>query len=161
TRVRLRRSALIFAAAASACASALALWPSPPAVPAAAPSAAATPAAPVPPLTPPTAGGVEETDRLLRRLETHRVLLVLATPRDGHGQHQASGVIAGDAFAAAGDAKAVPVLAAAGETPWSPKAFYRETGYWRGEGTTVVIPTGGTDPLTGRSFYQIAMASRS
>ena len=49
----------------------------------------------------------------------------------------------------------------AGETPWSPKAFYRETGYWRGEGTTVVVQTGGTDPLTGRSFYQIAMASRS
>jgi len=266
--VRLRPSALILAAAV--CTSALALRLAPAAPPSA---VAATPAGAVSPLTPPAAGGVEETDRLLRRLETHRRLLILAahpddedsellavvargmggeaaylsltrgeggqnlvgpdlgvglglvrsqelsaarrldgarqyftraydfgftrsvdeafskwpravlledavrvirrfrpqvlvaifwgTARDGHGQHQASGVIAGDAFAAAGDAKAVPSLASAGETPWSPKAFYRETGYWRGEGTTVVIPTGGTDPLTGRSFYQIAMASRS
>lgn len=239
----------------------------------ASPAATVGPAAALYPLTPPTAGGVEETDRLLRRLETHRRLLVLAahpddedsellatvargmggeaaylsltrgeggqnlvgpdlgvglglvrsqelcaarrldgarqyftraydfgftrsldetfskwprkllledavrvirrfrpqvlvaifhgTSRDGHGQHQASGVIATDAYAAAGDAEAVPVLSADGETVWAPKAFYRETGYWRGEGTTIVIPTGLADPLTGRSFYQIAMASRS
>ena len=105
---------------------------------------------------------LEDAVHVIRRFRPQVLVAIFwGTARDGHGQHQASGVIAGDAYAAAGDAKAVPALASAGETPWSPKAFYRETGYWRGEGTTVVVQTGGTDPLTGRSFYQIAMASRS
>ena len=105
---------------------------------------------------------LEDAVRVIRRFRPQVIVAIFhGTARDGHGQHQASGVIAGDAFAAAGDPKAVPVLTADGETAWAPKAFYRETGYWRGEGTTVVIQTGVADPLTGRSIYQTAMASRS
>ena len=45
-------------------------------------------------------------------------------------------------------------------TPWAPTALYRST-YFDRDASTIHLPTGGLDPLTGRSYFQIAMASRS
>ena len=105
---------------------------------------------------------LEDAVRIVRRFRPQVVISIFSgTPRDGHGQHQAAGLTAQDAFRAAGDAAALPGLAAEGLTPWQPGALYRETGWFDKDSTTIILPTGGVDPLTGRSYYQIAMASRS
>jgi LmbE family N-acetylglucosaminyl deacetylase len=105
---------------------------------------------------------LEDAVRIVRRFRPQVVISIFSgTVRDGHGQHQAAGLTAQDAFRAAGDAAALPGLAGEGLTPWQPVALYRETGWFDNDSTTIVLPTGGVDPLTGRSYYQIAMASRS
>jgi LmbE family N-acetylglucosaminyl deacetylase len=105
---------------------------------------------------------LEDAVRIVRRFRPQVVVSIFSgTPRDGHGQHQAAGLTAQDAFRAAGDASALSGLAAEGLTPWQPRTLYRETGWFDKESTTIVLPTGGVEPLTGRSYYQIAMASRS
>jgi LmbE family N-acetylglucosaminyl deacetylase len=105
---------------------------------------------------------LEDAVRVMRRFRPQVVISIFSgTARDGHGQHQAAGLTAQDAFRAAGDPAALPGLAAEGLTPWRPGALYRETGWFDKDSTTIVLPTGGVDPLTGRSYYQIAMASRS
>jgi LmbE family N-acetylglucosaminyl deacetylase len=105
---------------------------------------------------------LEDAVRIIRRFRPQVVVSIFSgTARDGHGQHQAAGLTAQESFRAAGDAAALGELAAEGLTPWQAAALYRETGWFDKESTTIVLPTGGTDPLTGRSYYQIAMASRS
>ncbi len=99
---------------------------------------------------------------MIRRFRPQIVWAVFSgTPRDGHGQHQESALVARDAFAAAGDPSAYPELAAEGLTPWKPVALYRGTRFLDREATTVILPTGGIEPFTGRSYQQIAIASRS
>jgi LmbE family N-acetylglucosaminyl deacetylase len=106
---------------------------------------------------------VEDAVRVLRRFRPQVVVTIFnGTARDGHGHHQAAGVTAREAYRLAGDKAAFPELAAEGLMPWMPQALYQETGYWDDkEATTVVLQTGRVEPLTGRSVYQVAMASRS
>jgi LmbE family N-acetylglucosaminyl deacetylase len=105
---------------------------------------------------------LEDAVRVVRRFRPQVIVSVFPPDeRAGHGQHQAAGVIAGEAYRAAADAAAFPGLAAEGLPPWAPEALYRNT-WWRGaEETTVRLPAGRLDPMTGRSAFQIAMASRS
>ncbi len=104
---------------------------------------------------------LEDAVRIVRRYRPQVVVSVFSgTARDGHGQHQAAGVTAQDAYRTAGDPAALPQLSAEGLTPWQAQALYRSV-YFSPKDATMVLPTGGTDPLTGRSYYQIAMASRS
>ncbi len=105
----------------------------------------------------------EDAVRVVRRFRPQVVVSIFnGTARDGHGQHQAAGVTARVAYRFAGDPAAFSELAADGLTSWQPLTLYQETGYWDDkEATTVVLSTGSVDPLSGRSFYQIAMASRS
>ncbi|HKD18990.1 MAG TPA: PIG-L family deacetylase [Thermoanaerobaculia bacterium] len=105
---------------------------------------------------------LEDAVRIVRRFRPQVMVSIFSgTSRDGHGQHQAAGLTAQEAFRVAGDASALPGLAAEGLTPWQPRTLYRETGWFDKESTTIVLPTGSVEPLTGRSYYQIAMASRS
>ncbi|WP_420128928.1 PIG-L family deacetylase [Longimicrobium sp.] len=74
------------------------------------------------------------------------------TPRDGHGHHQVSAILAREAFTA---------LSAPSRGPgWRPARLYQSL---RGnaENATVRVPIGNLDPLIGRSPFQLAMASRS
>jgi LmbE family N-acetylglucosaminyl deacetylase len=105
----------------------------------------------------------EDAVRIVRRFRPQVVVAIFnGTARDGHGQHQASGVIAREAYRLGGDPTAFRELEAEGLTPWKPQALYQETGYWDDkEATTVTLETGRVEPLSGRSVYQIAMASRS
>ena len=105
----------------------------------------------------------EDAVRVVRRFRPQVVVSIFnGTARDGHGQHQAAGVTAREAYRLAGDPAAFPALAAEGLTPWTPGTLLQETGYWEDkEATTVVLQTGLVEPLSGRSVYQIAMASRS
>jgi len=98
---------------------------------------------------------------VVRKFRPHVIVSVFSgTPRDGHGQHQLAGVAAREAFAAAGDPDRFPELAAAGVTPWTPSKLYRSVRFSPGE-ATLSIPSGGFDPVLGRSHFQLAMESRS
>jgi LmbE family N-acetylglucosaminyl deacetylase len=110
----------------------------------------------------PRAEILKDAVRVIRRFRPQIVVAVFTgTPRDGHGQHQESAIIAREAFAAAGDPRAFPELAAEGLTPWKPLSLYRNTRFLDREATTAILPTGGLEPITGRSYQQIAVASRS
>ncbi len=103
---------------------------------------------------------LEDTVRILRRFRPQVVFSTFTgTERDGHGQHQASGIVAPEAFHAAGDPAAFPELLREGLTPWKPTTLVRSNWFDRSKG--ILLPTGNVDPLTGRSYHQIAMASRS
>ncbi len=85
------------------------------------------------------------------------------TPRDGHGQHQASGMLANEAFEAAADPARFPDLQGIAAEPWSTDKLYHSVRS-RGAGSVeapLTIQTGTFDPLLGRSYHQLAMESRS
>jgi LmbE family N-acetylglucosaminyl deacetylase len=104
---------------------------------------------------------LEDAVRVIRRFRPQVIVAVFPpNAQAGHGQHQASGVIAGEAFAVAGDPQALPQLRAEGLVPWRPQAFYR-VGWFNPEGEAVQFPLGLVDPLTGKSYLQTALASRS
>ncbi len=104
---------------------------------------------------------VEDAVRVVRRFKPQVVVSVFpGTPEAGHGQHQAAGVVAPEAYRLAGDPAAVPELAAEGLVPWRPQALYMG-GYFRRNEATMTFPLGRIDPLTGKSSFQLAMASRS
>jgi LmbE family N-acetylglucosaminyl deacetylase len=83
------------------------------------------------------------------------------TPRDGHGHHQVSGILAREAYDAAGDGTKFPASATKGLAPWTPLKFYRTTSYWSGAGATFRYNAGEYSPLLGRSYAEIAGESRS
>ena len=98
---------------------------------------------------------------VIRLYRPHVVIPVFSgTPRDGHGHHQVSAIIAREAFEAAGDPARFPEQVAAGLRPWRPAKLYQSM---RGnpENATVRVALGDLDPLVGRSPFQLAMASRS
>jgi len=88
------------------------------------------------------------------------VAVFSGTPRDGHGQHQVSAIVAREAFDLAGDATKFPEQVAAGLRPFTPAKYYRSL-RGRADSATVRIALGNLDPLVGRSPFQLAMASRS
>jgi len=65
---------------------------------------------------------------MVRVIRTFRPDVLVArfsgTERDGHGHHQASSILAKEAFRAAGDPKRFPEQIAAGLQPWQVKKFY-------------------------------------
>jgi LmbE family N-acetylglucosaminyl deacetylase len=88
------------------------------------------------------------------------VTVFSGTPRDGHGHHQVSAMLAHEAFAAAADPARFPEQLREGLRPWQTARLYQSM---RGntENATVRVPIGDLDPLIGRSPFQLAMASRS
>ena len=88
------------------------------------------------------------------------VSIFSGTPRDGHGQHQVAGIMAREGWAAAGDPDRFPEQIAQGLAPYAPPKLYQAL--WRDmSDVDFELSTGDWDPLLGRSFYQVAMASRS
>ncbi len=99
----------------------------------------------------------EDAVRVVRRFQPQVLVAVFAAGRRaGHGQHQASAVIATDAYQLAGDGERFGALP---EAPWTPSALYRRA--WRGEDATLTYSLAALEPITGRSLAQIAAASRS
>jgi LmbE family N-acetylglucosaminyl deacetylase len=71
--------------------------------------------------------------------------------RDGHGNHQAAGLLTREAYRAAGDRVAFPEQLAEGLRPWQPLKLY--TGGWREEEAwTARIDTGEYSPWLGESY---------
>lgn len=106
---------------------------------------------------------LKDVVRIIRRFRPQVVVSIFSgTPRDGHGQHQAAGWAAREAFRIAGDATRFPELETEeGLAPWTPLKLYRSL--WRTDstGTPLVMNGGGLDPAVGQTYHQIAMRSRS
>lgn len=102
---------------------------------------------------------LKDVVRVIRRFRPHVIVAVFSgTPRDGHGQHQASGILALDGFHAAGDPARFPELGREeGLRPWSPAKLYRDYGVQEG----ITLDGGVLDPATGHSLHQIGRRSRS
>jgi LmbE family N-acetylglucosaminyl deacetylase len=86
---------------------------------------------------------------VIRRFKPQVIIAVFTgTPADGHGHHQASAILARQAFDLMKDSAG------------GPQKFYRST---RGDptATTISFPVGTLDPLIGQSYFQVAAASRS
>jgi LmbE family N-acetylglucosaminyl deacetylase len=104
---------------------------------------------------------VEDAVRVIRRFKPQVVVSIFpGVPHPNHGQHQAAGVTAYAAFPLAGDPGALPQLAAEGLSPWTPQALYRSTRF-DPDTPSLTLPIGAIDPLSGKSIFQLAMASRS
>ncbi|MCY4188196.1 MAG: PIG-L family deacetylase [Bryobacterales bacterium] len=89
---------------------------------------------------------------IIREVRPHVVLSRFqGGPPDGHGHHQAAGLLARDAYRAAGDPSRYPK---AGQ-PWQPAKLYanniRDGGAW-----TVAIDSGVYDPALGMTYAEFA-----
>jgi LmbE family N-acetylglucosaminyl deacetylase len=76
--------------------------------------------------------------------------------RDGHGNHEAAGILSREAFRAAADPKRFPEQVAEGLLPWQAKKLYvdnvRDT-----EDYTIDLNTGANAPALGVSYVHFAM----
>ena len=98
--------------------------------------------------------------RVIRRFRPDVVISVWSgTPRDGHGQHQASGIVAKEAFAAAADSARFSDQLRAGLRPWQAQKLYLG-GYFRQDAQSTRYDTGELDPLLGLSYAEVAAISR-
>ncbi|MEO5818574.1 MAG: PIG-L family deacetylase [Gemmatimonadaceae bacterium] len=82
------------------------------------------------------------------------------TPRDGHGHHQVSALLAREAYDAAADTVRFPSRMTLGIGAWTPSKFYRVL---RGNSAdaTVGFNVGELSALRGQSYAEIASISRS
>src|ERR1051325_6603079 len=74
--------------------------------------------------------------------------------RDGHGNHQAAGLLSSEVIKAAADPNLFPEQFREGLRPWQVKKLYRSVR--DEEPATLRIDTGVFDPLLGASYRQIA-----
>ncbi len=104
---------------------------------------------------------------LVRVIRTFRPDVLVSrfqgTDRDGHGHHQASGIVSREAFRAAADPKRFPEQLEEGLLPWQAKKFYFDnvcpfrSNECPPENYTVKLATGEKDELLGMSYAQFAM----
>ena len=96
---------------------------------------------------------------VVRAIRTERPFVVIArfqgNARDGHGNHEAAGLITQQAFEAAGDPKQYPEQIAAGLRPWQPLKLYMG-GVRENEDWTIRVDTGVYDPVLGDSYQTFA-----
>jgi LmbE family N-acetylglucosaminyl deacetylase len=85
--------------------------------------------------------------------------------RAGHGHHSASGIMAREAFEAAGDSTRFPEHFQYGAKPWKSKRVLWNTFNFGGRSTIdenqFKVDAGGYNPFTGLSFGELAGQSRS
>ncbi len=97
--------------------------------------------------------------RVVRAFRPQVIVAVFSgTPRDGHGHHQISGILAREVYDISADTVRFP--AAGYGMPWSVSKFYRNARF-APELQTVKMNTGEYDALLGRSYYEISAESRS
>jgi LmbE family N-acetylglucosaminyl deacetylase len=104
---------------------------------------------------------------MVRVIRTFRPDVLVArfsgTERDGHGHHQASSILAKEAFRAAADPKRFPEQIAAGLLPWQAKKFYIGNVCGFGAMTcpdadwTLKLNTGEKNADLGMGYIQFAM----
>ena len=105
---------------------------------------------------------IKDVVRVIRSFRPHVVISVwTGTRNDGHGHHEASGVVSRLAYDVAGDAEAYPELGSEeGLSPWTPLKFYRSARFGP-DNATLRDAAGDIDPRVGSTIRQISMASRS
>lgn len=98
---------------------------------------------------------------VVRAFRPHVIVAVFSgTPRDGHGHHQVSGLLAREAYDAAADTVRFPRRATGGLGGWTPLKFYRASRF-APQTATLSFNVGEYNPLLGRSYAEIAGESRS
>jgi len=97
---------------------------------------------------------------VVRAFRPHIIMTTFSgTPRDGHGHHQVSALLAKEAYeTAAADTVRFPSRIYG--APWTPLKFYRSAFFSPGEGT-LRINVGEYNPKLGKSYQEIAAESRS
>ena len=100
---------------------------------------------------------------VVRAFRPHIIVSVFSgTPRDGHGHHQVAGILAREAYDAAGDTVKVPREMASGLSPWTPLKFYRGSFFAADTGSAVLrFNVGEFSPILGKSYAELAAESRS
>jgi LmbE family N-acetylglucosaminyl deacetylase len=97
---------------------------------------------------------------VVRVIRTYRpdvlVTRFQGAPRDGHGNHQAAGIVTREAFRAAADPNRFPEQIKEGLLPWQAKKLYTDNVH-PGEDYTVVFDTGAVNPALGMSYVQFAI----
>lgn len=101
-----------------------------------------------------------EVVALVRRFRPQVLVSRFAgTPSDGHGHHQAAGILAREAYDAAGDPNRFPEQLKAGLQPWQPLKFY--LGGRPDLDGRLNVEVGEYSPLYGRTYDALAMEGRS
>ncbi|HLH08517.1 MAG TPA: PIG-L family deacetylase [Terriglobales bacterium] len=99
-------------------------------------------------------------DDIVRVIRTFRPDVIITrfqgAPRDGHGNHQASGILTREAFRAAADPNRFPEQIREGLQPWQAKKLYMDNVH-SDDDWTIDLNTGSDDPLLGTSYIQFAM----
>ncbi|HXC25006.1 MAG TPA: PIG-L family deacetylase, partial [Gemmatimonadaceae bacterium] len=97
--------------------------------------------------------------KVIRAFRPQIVISVFSgTPRDGHGQHQVSGILSREAYDLAGDTVRFPERVYG--KAWTPLKFYRCARFMP-ELATIAMNVGEYDEIVGRSYVEIAAESRS
>ncbi len=97
--------------------------------------------------------------RIVRAFRPHLIVAVFSgTPRDGHGHHQVSGILAKEAYDASMDTVRFPV--AIYGAPWTTSKFYRAARF-NAANATLKIDVGTYDPIRGQSLGEVTGQSRS
>jgi LmbE family N-acetylglucosaminyl deacetylase len=98
--------------------------------------------------------------QIVRAFRPHVIYAVFSgTPRDGHGHHQVSGLLAREAYRVAGDTVRFPTSRYG--PAWTPLKLYGNARYDPTGGETMRFDVGEYSPLLGRSYAEIAGESRS
>ena len=98
---------------------------------------------------------------VVREFRPHVIVSVFSgTPRDGHGQHQVSGILAREAFDLADDTVKVPSAVTGGRGGWRVAKFYRSARF-SPDAASLRFNVGEYSPLLGLSYAEIAAQSRS
>jgi LmbE family N-acetylglucosaminyl deacetylase len=104
---------------------------------------------------------------MVRVIRTFRPDVIVSrfggTPRDGHGNHQASGIVSREAFRAAADPNRFPEQIREGLLPWQAKKLYVDnvcpfrSNECPDANYTVKLATGEQNPALGMTYIQFAM----
>ena len=97
--------------------------------------------------------------RVIRSFRPHVIVAVFSgTPRDGHGHHQVSGILAREAYEIAGDTVRFPRTTFG--SPWQVPKFYRGARFSVSD-KTLQFDVGEYNPLLGRGYAELSGESRS
>ncbi len=101
---------------------------------------------------------------MVRVMRLMRPLIVVngfsGTARDGHGQHQAAGLLTFEAIRAAADPTRFPEQLEEGLQPWQVIKVYGRT-FGQAQGPRAEFDVGQFDPVLGRSYAELAAEGRS
>ena len=101
---------------------------------------------------------------MVRVIRTMRPMVVVngfsGTSRDGHGQHQAAGMLTPEAIKAAADPARFPEQLKEGLEPWRVLKVYGRV-FAQAQGPAAVFDVGQFDAVLGRSYAELAADGRS
>jgi len=104
---------------------------------------------------------LEDFVRIVRRFRPDVMISRFSgTPADGHGHHQAAGILVQDAFRAAADPTRFPDQIREGLQPWQAARLFVNQ-FRRGSGEGFTIDVGEFSPLYGRTYAAIGLEARS